>query len=579
MVNSYIIDKSYLIYLNLYINNLIMQLHLKINNRLKGVFAMRMARALLDYLKLNNVDLVFGIPSSTVSAIFDELCDANIKTIITKNEAGAVYSASRYSSASNKMGVCVLAGGVGVNNAVNGIADAMRNKIPLLIISGHVQRWQIGKGAIHEQDTEYILKPITKYSHTVMAEDIVLNSLKEAIEIALTPPMGPVHVSIPLDIQMMEYNVPLLEEAQYYQKYLTPNNNHDIKRACNIINENENGIILVGKGCKGCSEKIMELSQRLQWPIITTPQAKGLIPYDFPLNLGNYGFGGTDLANRYVENSNSSCLLILGSSLGEAVTKNYSSTFTEGRKVIHIDQDEMQINKIYRADVGISADLKLVIPSLLELTNKSSIIFKKSETFNDPYIKNHFGLSLRLFFEKITSMLPQNTFYVCDIGEYMNFALKYTQIPQGSSFDINMNYGATGTGVGGAVGIQLAFPNRPVAVFCGDGSFFMNGNEIFTAKEYKLPIIYFIVNNSMLGYVQHGQMYMYGRALKNYCNQRVSISSMMNAAGVRSFEIRSIDELNRIPELIRNLHGPCVIELITNGSEPAPIAHRFQKFK
>ncbi|MFZ5967572.1 MAG: thiamine pyrophosphate-binding protein [Bacillota bacterium] len=535
---------------------------------------MRIAEAILRYLKVNEVEYIFGISAGTVSAIFDAVNDVGIKPIITKNEAGAAYAAVKYASASEKLGVCIAAGGVGTNNMINGIADAMRSKIPTLIITGYVHRWQIGKGAIQELDTKNILKPITKYSQTVLDEKKVLATLQKAIQIALTPPYGPVHISIPIDIQV----APLMEQIP--DKVQLPSDMYkdaeiSIKKAIKIIDREKHGLIMVGKGCRGLSRQVMDLSEHLQWPIITTPQGKGVVPADFYLNLGNYGFAGTDTATNYVESGPETCLLILGSSLGESSTRNYNPVLVDGRKVIHVDWDEEQLGKVFNADVMIHHDLSYTIPEIIKGTKRALDRFNKVKIEN-PYIQNHTGLSLRLFLDKITKVMPTNTYYVSDIGEYMNFLFKYMEIPEGGDFEISLNYGAMGSGVAGVIGTHLAQTQRPVAVFTGDGSFFMNGSEILTAKEYRMPILYFVINNAMLGYVENGHRYLYGRTVKGFKQERISISAMMNAVGVKSMQISELEEIDQIKHFVRQNEGPWVIELITDGSEAAPVADRFK---
>lgn len=557
---------------------------------------MRVSDIMIKKLAEKDVEYIFGISAGTVSSLFDASNNYNIKVITTKNEAGAAYSATKYAAISNKLGVCIVAGGVGVNNAVNGIADAMRSKVPMLIISGNVHRWQIGKGAIQELNTENILKPITKYSKTILDENEVIDELDKAIKIAMTPPCGPVHISVPIDIQIMKY----VDEDDERESKLTYNTNLEnlevaatleerfavgcdkndieaLKIATNIINEEESGLIMVGSGCRNFKKDVIKLSKHLNWPIITTPQAKGIIPTDFELNLGNYGFSSTDAALDYVENSNYTCLLVLGSSLGESATRNYNDILFENKKFIHIDWDKSELNKVFNSDVCVHSDLGVAIPFINENTYKKNVVFSKPEKINEDYINNHTGLSLRLFLEEIVNIVPENTFFISDIGEYMNLLLKYLPIKKDMGFNISLNYGAMGTGVGGALGAYLALPKRQLAVFVGDGSFFMNGMEILTAKHYKMPIIYFVINNAMLAYVEHGHRYLYGRTLRDgFLQERISIAEMGRAIGIKSMEIRKIEDMKNIEAFISNLDGPCIIELITDGTEKVSTADRFK---
>lgn len=535
---------------------------------------MRVADAVLTYLGKNDVKYIFSIPAGTTSALSDAIVDSKIKAIITKNEAGAIYSAQKYASISRKLGVSIVAGGVGINNGINGIADAQRSKTPLLIISGCVHRWQMGKGAIQELDTEKMIGHITKYSKTVRGENEVLTEIKKAIEIAFTPPFGPVHISIPIDVQTSKMAIDLPSKVSFVNNEEQYDLNK-LNEAISIINSEEKGIMMVGKGCRGLSKEVKCLSKHLDWPIITTPEAKGVIPIDFKYNLGNYGFSSTDAAKDYVKNGYATCILILGSSLGESATRNFNDILVKNKKVIHIDWDKSEFNKVFKTDISIYYDLSLAIPRLIHNTSQKKKRFFKPKQINKPYEKNHTGLSIRLFMEKLVDYLPNGQF-ISDIGEYMNFLFKYLPIRDNMDFEISLNYGAMGTGIGGAMGAYLANPNKQTVVIVGDGSFAMNGSEILTAKDHKMPILYVIINNAMLGYVHHGQSFVYGRTVDGALYDRIHISQTIKTLGIKSITIKDISEMDKISGFIKDIDGPRVIELITDGSELPPIADRFK---
>jgi acetolactate synthase-1/2/3 large subunit len=539
---------------------------------------MNISKAILQYLKLKGVDYVFGIPAGTISPIFDAMNEVSIKPIITKNEAGAAYSAARNASILRRLGVCIGAGAVGANNMTNGIADAMRAKLPVLMLTGYVNRKNIGKGALQELDTEHIFKPITKYSKTILDESQVLPELKKAIKIAHTPPMGPVHLSISVDIQSAKFDGDLTDLVEdSYTKQIEPHPD-SIEMAVRIINNETFGAIFVGKGCRGLSSSIMKLSEHLQWPIITTPSGKGIIPSEFKLNLGVYGFSSTDAAFEYISKGNSSCIIVLGSSLGESSTENFDPCFFANKKVIHVDWDIKELGKVFDTDVKINADLKDIIPILFEKTRKKNTIFTRSE-INKTYENNHTGISFRVFLENLPKLLPSKTRYLCDLGEFMNFVIKYLPIPQGGDFEMNIGYAAMGSSIGGALGAYFADTEKPLVVFAGDGCFFMNGMEILAAKEYRVPIIFIIINNSMLGFVEHGHKYLFGRSRDEFVQKRISICEMMKAAGIKSIEIKDIEDMVKIQDCISNMDGPLVIEIITDGSEVAPIMGRLKALK
>ncbi len=537
---------------------------------------MKMAEAILKYLKANDVDCIFGIPAGIIGPLYDSLIEADIKPVITKNEAGAAYMAARYSSTSGKLSVCAGAGAVGVGNMMNGIADAMRAKAPMLIIAGYINRWQMGKGAIQELDGAQMVQPVTKYSVTVLDEEDVMTELDKAVRIALTPPCGPVYISIPIDIQRSDFHGMLPTPANVQELRQIDVSQELVQQAAELLNRHRNGLIMVGRGGRGFSTEIMELSEKLQWPIITTPAGKGVIPTDFSLNLGNYGFSSTDSASEYVNSDQPSCVLILGTSLGEASTCNFNDVLTKGRTVIHIDQDKRELGKVFKTDLSIHGDMKDVLPWLISNGHTASTKYARKLPLNETYEKNHTGLSLRLFLENLKDAMPSNMRYVCDIGEFTNFVLKYLEIPSGGDFEINLDYGAMGSAIGGASGMYVADPTRPVAVIAGDGCFFMNGMEILTSKEYRIPVVYIIINNAMLSYVDRGQKYLFNRTIPDYKQERISIADMMRIAGIPAISINQLEDVSLISEFIRKASGPSIIEVNTDGSEPAPILDRLK---
>lgn len=527
---------------------------------------MRIADAVVEYLYKNGVRHSFGIPTSQVSGFTDALNDYDINYVVVKNEAAATYSAGRYADKIRDLGVCFLGGCVGVNNAINGIGDAYRNKLPLFIISSSVNRNVMGKNALQELRTTEVTKPITKYSKTVVNADEVMDEVKKALEIALTPPHGPVHISVPTDIQLLDFKGNIPEKLD--RKSLLPKfDNDSLDDAIELINKVKTGLIMVGRGARGLTKEIKEISKKLGWPVITTPNAKGLINSSFKNYLGNYGWCTTDAAVNYVDNEELDCLLVLGTSLGQMSTRVYKETLTKGKKIIHIDWDKNEFNKIFDTDIPVFYDLRLAVRKINESVFRKDNRFVKTMV-NKPYIKNHNGLSMRLFVEKIVNIVPSNTCFVQDMGENMNFAFRYMPLKDDMDFQVSLNYASMGTAVAGVMGSYLAEPDRPHAVIVGDGSFFMNGMEILTAKEYNMPIIYFVVNNSMFSLVEHGANLLYDRSPNGVCCfDRVSISDMAKNMGLESIKIDKLEKVDDLKERVSNLNKPLVVELITDGSE------------
>lgn len=536
---------------------------------------MRVANGILEFLKHAGVEYIFGIPAGTISPIFDALNDVTIKPIVAKNEGGAAYMATRYASVSGKMAVCMGAGGVGANNMMNGVADAHRAKSPVLFLTGCVHRWQMGKGAIQELNTEEIFRPITKYSKLVLKEEEVMEELEIAVRTALTVPMGPVHLSIPIDIQLANFPIEIPKfEIPVYQS--EPETMEMLMKACKVIEASQKGLIMVGKGGRGKTKQIIELSEHLNWPIITTPEGKGVVSIDFPLNLGNYGFASTDSSSEYVNSPDVDCLMILGSSLGESSTNNFSKSLIKNKKVIHIDWDKKELGKVFDTDIKICADLTAVLPYLISNTKPAIDECFLRKQINQSEDKVNTGVSLKEFMEHLPEYMPEDTYYMADMGEFMNFSFKYLKIPEGGDFEMNLNYAAMGSAIGGAIGVQAAYLHRNVAVFAGDGDFFMNGMEILTAAEYQMPIVYFIINNAMLGFVEHGHRFLFERVVEDFRQKRISIAGMMSACNIKTMVIDDNHDITKLPDFLKERKGPVVIEIVTDGSEPAPNGDRLK---
>lgn len=528
---------------------------------------MKVSEQILKYLLKNGIETIYGVPSGTISPIVDSFNDFNkIKYIITKNEAAASYSACKFAKVTQKLGVCLMSGSVGIGNAINGIAEAFETKAPILIITGYVAKWQQGLGAIQELTSEKYLNKIVKYTTTINDERNVLKELKKAMEIAMEHPRGPVHIGLPIDIQKLEY---LGNQVDIMQPRKIQSDYESLDKAINFINDSSDGLVIVGGGCRNLVEKIKKLEKKLNWRLVTTTSGKGIIEEDYRLHMGNFGFPGTDLANKIIKNQNVDCVLVLGSKLGESATQNFDRNLVKN-KLIHIDIDNNVFNRAYNADISVIADLDVAIDYIAENINYKNLNNDIKEPLNNPYIKNHTGLSLRVLYEKITDILPKNTFYVNDMGNSMIFCFKYLRVPSEGDFECNLNYACMGSSIG-AMGINRIDPNRPVAVFIGDGSFYMSGMaELLTAKKYNMKIVYFVINNSSLSFVDKGHMSIFGRTFKEFSDEELDISAFVKSMNIKSIRIKENEEIEYLKEFLGDINGPIVIDVVTDSTEPIP---------
>ncbi|MBS4204463.1 thiamine pyrophosphate-binding protein [Lederbergia citrea] len=532
---------------------------------------MKAIRSVLEYLKGNGVKHIFGIPAGSVNALFDELYDMpEITPIITKHEGAASYMAASYAKHSQQMSVCIGCSGPGGTNLVTGAANAMREHLPVLFLTGAVPVNTEGLNASQELDAEPIFRSVTKYSVTVKDPADLLNEVVKATEIAVSGVPGPVHIAMPIDIQQEKVENSVIP-APPKRSPLVPDSDK-IKNVAEELLKRENGYVFVGQGVRNSVDQVIELAELLDWPIITTPQAKGFIPDHHPLLAGVFGFAGHEDVSALINEGDGQVLLILGSSLGETATNNYNVNLTKDRFTIQMDFDKSVFNRKYDIDIPVLGDINLSLLFLIEelkalgLSKKSIKPIEKkkvsehSEEFNTKNILLH-----------LQKQLPSSTRYAIDIGEFMSYVIHHMKVLDSHTFDINVHFGAMGSGIGSAIGSKLAEPERPVVCITGDGCFFMHGMEILTAKEYHLPILFVVMNNARLGMVYHGHSLQYKRSHPSFEQEPINIAAMAAAMNIPSYRINEMEDLN--PDVINDLtqlNGPAVLEvaLIDNNIPP-----------
>ncbi len=537
---------------------------------------MKAARTVLEYLKNSGVQYIFGIPAGSVNAFFDELNDmSELTPIVTKHEGAASYMAAAYAKYSNHLSVCIGCSGPGGTNLVTGAANAMREHLPVLFLTGAVPVNTNGLNASQELDAEPIFRPVTKYSVTVKESKDLLKEIVRATEIALSGVPGPVHIAIPIDIQhetISHVEIP----APPKRTAIVPEID-TIKNVAEELLARRSGYILVGQGVKNSVEQLLELAEILNWPIITTPQAKGYIPEDHPLLVGVFGFAGHEAASELIADGDGQVLLIVGSSLGETATNNYNLNLTKNRFSIQMDFDQTVFNRKYEIDLPVLGDINVSLLLLIEELRANGLAktpFKVKE--NKEIYKEVTGeYNTKNVLLTIQKYLPSSTRYAIDIGEFMSYVIHHMKVVDYDTFNINVHFGAMGSGIGSAIGSKLAEPERPVACITGDGCFFMHGMEILTAKEYNLPILFIVMNNARLGMVYHGHALQFKRTHPSFEQHPINISAMASAMDIPSFQVTELQDLHHdMLHHLMNLNGPAVLEVVLTDNNTPPMGDR-----
>lgn len=546
---------------------------------------MKAVRAVLDYLGKGGVEYIFGIPAGSVNAFFDELYTMeDLTPIVTKHEGAAGYMAASYAKSSNRLAVCIGCSGPGSTNLLTGAANAMREHLPILFLTGAVPVKTVGLNASQELDAEPLFRPVTKYSVTVQRPEDLLPEVARAVEIALSGVPGPVHVAMPIDVQLTEITPPAIPPFPK-QKPVVPNQ-AKLQQAAKIINEQQTGIILAGQGIRHNASAVLELAELLQWPVLTTPQAKGLLSDTHPLVHGVFGFAGHEAPSAVINDAGANVLLVIGSSLGETATSNYNTNLAANRCLIQIDFDPSVFTRAYDADVAIVGDTGLAARRLInelraigfsprpEVYAAMEAVAKLKAEASPAYAHSPHEYNTQNVLLQLQNLLPPTTRYTIDIGEFMSYVIHYMRVPQPDSFDINVHFGAMGSAIGGAIGMQLADSSRPIVCITGDGCFFMHGMEILTAKEYQLPILFVVMNNSRLGMVWHGHNQQYQRVHPRFEQQPVNIADMVAQMGIPSARIESLEDLTQ--EMLDHLQsaGPSLLEIALVDCNTPPMGDR-----
>ncbi|MCP3031770.1 thiamine pyrophosphate-binding protein [Halobacillus sp. A1] len=535
---------------------------------------MKSAKAVVDYLKSGDVSYIFGIPAGSVNAFFDELYETpEITPIVTKHEGAASYMAAAYAKYSKELAVCIGSSGPGGTNLVTGAANAMREHLPILFITGSVPVSTVGLNASQELDAHPIFEPVTKYSKRVDNADKLLEEVHKAVEIALSGVPGPVHIAMPIDVQLQNMEpVPL---PPFPKRTPILPDHKTIEEAVQQLASSRKGYIFAGQGIRSAVPQLIELAEILNWPIVTSPQAKGLIPDDHPLRKGIFGFAGHEQASDLINQGDFDTVLIAGSSLGETATNNYNPNITKDKTMIQIDFDQEVFNRKYPVDLPVLGDIDIALSAINEELHllgyeriPPPLARRDFETLTDEFSTKNALLRLQ-------DLLPVDTRYTIDIGEFMAYVIHHMNVLETDSFDINVHFGAMGSGIGSGIGAKLADPDRPTVSITGDGCFFMHGMELLTAKEYNIPVLFVVMNNARLGMVHHGHSLQYQRAHERFAQEPVDISALALTMGIPSTRVDKMEDLEQ--ESIEKLlyqNGPAILEIALVDDRVPPMGDR-----
>ena len=531
------------------------------------------AEIVIECLKKENVDLVFGYPGGVVIPLYDVLLRSpEVRHVLVRHEQGATHMADGYSRATGRPGVVIASSGPGATNTVTGIATAYMDSIPMIVITGQVPVHLIGNDAFQESDTVGITRPITKHNYLIKETHEIAQVFAEAFYIATTGRPGPVLIDLPKDVQLgfADFSYP---ERPTVRGYRPTYDGHpqQIKKAAEMISQSRRPVLYVGGGAiiSGASDEVRELAQRAQVPVTTTLMGLGAYPENDPLSMKMLGMHGSWYANTAVMECD--LLVSIGARFDDRVTGKLSE-FSPNSKKIHIDIDPSSLNKNVRVDLPIVGDVKRVLQELIPLVRKADtdgwlmqiaewkrehpLTYESTASLHEEGLNGANGqpapkvdslpIHAQYVIERLGQLTNGEALVVTDVGQHQMWAAQWYGFTRPRSMITSGGLGTMGFGLPAAIGVKLACPDREVIVISGDGSIQMNIQEMATALACRLPIKIILLNNGFLGMVRQWQDLFYAKRyssvdLRDTNPDFVKLAEAYGAFAMRIFRDDEVD--------------------------------------
>ena len=528
------------------------------------------SQIVIECLKEQGVDTVFGYPGGTILNIYDELYrHPEIHHILTSHEQGAAHAADGYARATGKTGVCMATSGPGATNLVTGIATAYMDSTPMVAITCNVGKALLGKDSFQEIDIAGVAMPITKYSVIVKDITVLADTLRRAFTIAKSGRPGPVLVDITKDVTAAtyEYEPKIPEKIEPFTERITE---EGLDHVVSLIQESKRPYIFVGGGSiiSGSSEEVRELAHRIQAPVCDTLMGKGAFPGTDELYTGMLGMHGTKTSNYGVTKCD--LLIVLGARFSDRVTGN-AAKFANNAKIVQIDVDAAEINKNVVVESSIIGDVKEVLKRLnakLEPMHHDEWIAKIREMKEKYPLKHEEGLTGPYVIEEIYKATDGQAIITTDVGQHQMWAAQYYRYTKPRTLLTSGGLGTMGFGLGAAMGAKMGRPDKVVINIAGDGCFRMNMNEIATAARYNIPVIEVVINNHVLGMVRQWQTLFYGKRYSNtILNDNVDFVKLAEAMGAVGIRVTKKEEFEPTLRKAMELGRPVVIDCIIDKDD------------
>ena len=546
------------------------------------------AEIVVECLKEQGVDTVFGYPGGSILNIYDALYQHQdeITHILTSHEQGAAHAADGYARATGKVGVCLATSGPGATNLVTGIATAYMDSVPVVAITCNVTNSLLGKDSFQEIDITGVTMPITKYNFIVKDVNRLATVIRRAFTIAQTGRPGPVLVDITKDVTAApcEYEK---EEPEEIVRQSDTIREEDMERAIEIIRKSKQPFIFVGGGAvlSNAAEELRAFAHKIQAPVADSLMGKGAFDGCDELYTGMVGMHGTKTSNFGITEAD--LLIVVGARFSDRVTGN-ASKFARNAKILQLDIDPAEINKNIKVDASIIGDVKVILRKLnarLDPINHDEWIAhieRMKDMYPLRYDKNM--LTGPFIIQTVNEVTQGDAVIVTEVGQHQMWAAQYYNYRQPRTLLTSGGLGTMGYGLGAAIGAKMGCRDKTVINIAGDGCFRMNMNEIATAARYNIPVVELIVNNHVLGMVRQWQTLFYGkRYSQTILNDSVDFVKLAEAMGAKAYRVTQKEELEPTLREAISLNAPVVIDcqiscddkVFPMVSPGAPIADAF----
>lgn len=519
------------------------------------------AQILVECLKEQGVDTIFGYPGAATINILDELYKhrKDITHVLTAHEQGATHAAEGYAKSSNKVGVCMATSGPGSTNLVTGIADALLDSVPLVAITGNVPLSKIGNDSFQEVDSTGITIPITKYSYMVKDVNKLADIIREAFYIAKEGRPGPVHIDIPKNIttEMAEYEYKAPREIKRVPSNVPA-------KVIEMIKAAKRPLIFAGGGIRiaEADAELKAFAEKIDAPVSASMMGIGTIPVDHPLYLGFVGMHGSMASNLSFNETD--LLICVGTRFSDRVMGN-EKYFAQNAKIIQFDVDPAEINKNVQVDEYVIGDAKLALEALTnsldQMTHPSWI--KEVSDIKDKYAFNYNEeeLNVPLIIKRISERLEAKDYISTDVGQHQMWTCQHYPFQHSNRLVTSGGLGTMGFGLGAAFGVGYLNRDCKSILITGDGSFRMNFNEIITCVEHKIPVKIFIMNNKTLGMVRQWQNLFYDQRYEaTPLADKIDYVMFAKSLGAEGYRANTPEELSNIMDEVFSNDLVCVVD-------------------